>query len=178
MADPAVCIAWALNNEDFKNLHDIVPDLPGNWVIVNGVKTWNGAHAISGINSAAFPKQFAAIAAIPQDQRGPAVNNFYQTEEWSTWFAQIISNDLAKRAFDWAVNGGSGTSAGTLQTAIDASGGHVTVDHGWGPITVAAANAIDPAVLVPAFQQARVAHLKEHDANNPDLAGLIARALK
>jgi lysozyme family protein len=159
---------FMMDNEDKNQLHAIVPDAPP------------GAHAISGINSAAFPKQFAAIAAIPQAQRGPAVEQFYQAEFWNQWIAQITSTDLQERVFDTAVNSGMGTAVKILQTAVNSfhDENPLIVDGAWGPVTVAAANACNPLTLVPAFEQARVAHLRKYDANSPYLAQLIARAEK
>jgi lysozyme family protein len=162
---------FMMDNEDKNQLHAIVPDAPP------------GAHAISGINSAAFPKQFAAIATIPQAQRGPAVEQFYQAEFGNQWIAQITSADLQERVFDTAVNSGMGTAVKILQGAINTEPSvidktvPIPVDGIWGPLTVAAANACG-TWLVPAFEQARVSHLRKYDANSPYLAQLIARAEK
>ena len=59
MADFLISYEWMLNNEDAAHSYAVVPDAPP------------GAHAISGINSSAFPSQFETIAALPQNQRGP-----------------------------------------------------------------------------------------------------------
>lgn len=177
MADPSVCIAFVLQNEDRPLLHATVPDLPGQWVTQNGVRTWSGAHAISGINSAAFPAQYAAIAAIPQAERGPAVENFYQIEEWSVWYAQLATDEAAERILDMAVNSGEGHAVKTAQQAVNSLGGpQIAVDGCWGPNTVGAINACDQDAFVVAFRAAHVAHLEEFDADNPALPQLIARA--
>jgi hypothetical protein len=178
MADPATCIAFVLQNEDRPLLHAIVPDLPGAWGMVAGVKTWLGAHAVSGINSTAFPLQYAAIAAIPQAARGPAVENFYQTEEWSTWYAELPDdNQAAMRILDMAVNSGEGHAWRTAQAAVNAiSPAQIAEDGHPGPATVTAINVCNQNAFVAAFRAAHVEHLEEFDADNPALPQLIARA--
>jgi len=111
-------------NEDATQAHAIVPDAPV------------GAFAISGINSAAFPTQYAAIAALPQNQRGPAVANFYQTIFWNSWFAQLISDAVSMRVFDASVNMGAGAGIIILQKAVNSIGGSLVIDGGWGPNTL------------------------------------------
>jgi lysozyme family protein len=137
-------------------------------------------YAITGINSGAWPQDFAAIAALPQDQRMSAVHDFYQAHFWNNWYDQLATDDVAKRVFDFAVNGGSGTSVKTLQRAINAVGGSVATDGGWGPSTVGAANATDQAALTQAFIAQRAAHYQAIVAANPAdqkyLNGWLARA--
>ena len=156
MADFLVSYNWAMDNEDRGRQYKMVPDAPP------------GAYAISGINSFAYPTQFAAINVIPQTQRGPAVQNFYQTQFWNTRFAQLLSDDIAKRVFDSAVNMGPGTAVKVLQTAINQIvTTPIAVDGGWGPNTVAAANGCVAVALVSQFQQARLAHYQAIVAANP-----------
>ena len=50
---------WMLDNEDAEREYKVVPDAPP------------GAFAISGINSAAFPDEFDAIAKLMISERGP-----------------------------------------------------------------------------------------------------------
>jgi lysozyme family protein len=161
-----------LSNEDPAHAYAVVPDAPP------------GAHAISGINSAAFPSQFEAIEALQQNQRGPAVQNFYQTQFWNKWFAQLVSDEVAKRVFDASVNMGPGTAVNLLQQAVnDSSPATVLNEDGqWGPKTVGAANACDPVALVTAFKGARAFHyeciVKANPADEKYLAGWLARAEK
>ena len=81
MADFETSYAFMIENEDSAQAHAIVPDSPA------------GAHAISGINSAAFPAEFAAIADVPQDKRGPLVEDFYRRHFWNQWFALLPVRD-------------------------------------------------------------------------------------
>ena len=119
MADFQVCYNWMMDNEDQGRQYKTVPDAPP------------GAFAISGINSSAFPTQFAKINALTLDQRGAVVEQFYQDTFWNKWFDQIASDELAERVFDSAVNMGPGTAVKLLQTAAGCP-----ADGVWGPQTV------------------------------------------
>jgi lysozyme family protein len=130
--------------------------------------------AISGVNSAVWPAEFAAIAALPQAERSPLVQQFYQNHFWNKWYAQVNSDDLCKRVFDFAVNGGSGASVRCMQQAVNslAAPGAATIDEdgGWGPNTLGAVNAADPDALVQAFQDKRIAYYQSVVANSPGKA--------
>ena len=155
MASFEIAYEWMMNREDARRAYARVSDSPP------------GAFAISGINSAAFPSDFAAIEAIPQAQRGPSIKRFYQLRFWNTWFSQLLSDDLAKRVFDAAVNMGAGTAIRLLQTAANALGGALTVDGGWGTLTLTAANSANPAALIAAFIEARENYYRAIVQNNP-----------
>ena len=170
MADFQTCYGWMMESEDPQRKYAEVPDAPP------------GAFAISGINSAAFPEDFSVIAATPQSQRAPKVHAFYAEKFWNNWFSQLLSDDLAKRVFDAAVNMGAGTAIRLLQTAANALGGALTVDGGWGTLTLTAANRANPAALVAAFIEARENHYRAIVQNNPAdqkyLQEWLARASK
>ena len=179
MADWPVCFNWAMDSEDPRREYAQVPDAcPG------GCE--GPCYAIAGINSGAFPLQFAKIAALPQAERGDEVEWFYQAEFWNEWFAPIVSNDVAKRVLDMAVNGGAGTAVKLLQQAIlslwkgSGTQPELAIDGKWGPQTVAHANACDSKALVSAFQQVRAAYYQAIVAANPAKAkyldGWLARA--
>jgi lysozyme family protein len=162
MADWNTAYNWMMDNEDAPRACAQVSDAPP------------GAFAISGINSASWPAEFAAIAAIPQQQREPLVQQFYQNHYWNTWFAQVGSDEVCKRVFDFAVNGGNGTSVRCLQQAANsllaAGVAPIAEDGGWGPMTLAAVNAADPVALQAAFQAERVAHYQAIVAADPSKA--------
>jgi lysozyme family protein len=157
---------WMMDNEDAARTCAQVPDAPP------------GAFAISGINSAAWPEEFEAIAALSEDQREPLVQEFYENHFWNNWYAQMVSDDLCKRVFDFAVNAGSAASVRCLQQALNAlagSGGAQLVDDSdWGPITVDAANSADSAALVAAFQAERAAFYQAIVAAKPSLSIYLA----
>jgi lysozyme family protein len=170
-----VAFQFLMDNEDAARAYAVVPDAPP------------GAHAISGINSAAFPGEFEAIAALAQNERALAVEQFYERNFWNQWYAQLTSDEVAKRVFDAAVNAGSVAAVKCLQEAVNfdceyhmCPHAQILVDGCWGPVTVEAANNCDPVDLVSAFQQARVAHYKAIVAANPAdavyLAAWAARA--
>ena len=184
MANFDVAFQWLISDEDAANLHSIEPDkCPKGCALTQ-------CFAISGINSGAFPGEYDAIAALAQSERGLAVEQFYQAHFWNTWYAQLTSDEVAKRVFDASVNCGQRAAIEILQRAINsialkmaAPGSYLLIiDGGWGPHTVESANALDPAGLVPAFCAERVLHYEAIVAANPEdaqyLAEWTARALK
>ena len=149
---------FMMANEDAGQAHAIVPDAP------------EGAYAISGINSAAYPDDFKAIAALPQSQRGPAVEAFYQAHEGGAWLAQIGPDEIAERILDAEVNCGFGTGVKLAQQAANTVMGgsaQIAEDGQWGPATVHALNVVDPAAWVTAERQARANRYKAIIAANP-----------
>jgi lysozyme family protein len=177
MANWNISHNWMMDNEDPQRACAQVSDAnPG------GVA--GPCFAISGINSGAWPAEFAAIAAADHASREPLIQKFYQDHFWNYWLAQLNSDELCKRVFDFAVNGGSSTSVRCLQQAVNSFtlNNPLVVDGEWGPKTVAATNACNPLTLVAAFQQQRVAYYQAIVADNPSkakyLAAWIARAQK
>ena len=119
-----------------------------------------GGYAISGINSAAFPSEYALIAGAAPSARAPLVKNFYLAHFWNPWLEGLADIELKKRVFDAGVNMGAETAVKLLQEALG-----LTVDGAWGPKTLAAANTANNAVA--AFINARVAHYEAIVARNP-----------
>ncbi|MFZ1083387.1 MAG: putative peptidoglycan-binding domain-containing protein [Terracidiphilus sp.] len=172
MADWNTAYNFMMDNEDGPRACAQIPDAPEQLDPVSGERI--GAYAISGVNSAAWPAEFAAIAALPQNQREPLVQQFYQNHVWNQWLAQLVSDDVCKRVFDFAVNAGGGKAVRCLQQAVNSLAAPgvalLTVDGGWGPMTLKATNAADPTALTLAFQTQRVADYQAIAANNPNLA--------
>ena len=176
MASFDVALAWLLTSEDPLLTYEPNPD--------------PGGFAIAGVNSHVFPEDYADIAALPVSQRPAAVASFYRHEFWNQYYAQLNSDEVAKRVFDAAVNMGPGTAVRLLQEAIiDAwTDAHsitpieLATDGAWGPKTVAAANALNDSLLVQWFKSYRCDHYDEIVAKNPAnqkyLAGWLARASK
>ena len=178
MADWNTAFNWMMDNEDSARACRQVPDS-------TPAGCEGPCFAISGINSGSFPSQFAAIAAIPQDERTSAVQQFYHDHFWNNWFEQVASDDVCKRVFDFAVNGGTGQAVKCLQEAVnslDTGNAPIAEDGGWGPNTLAAVNAADPDALVATFKAHRVAHYQAianaKPADAQYLAGWTARANK
>lgn len=173
----SIAFAFLMTNEDPLMACEIKPDAPGKWDNTVSPRVWNGAHVISGINSAAFPTQFAAIAAVPQEERLPEVMSFYQTIFWNKWYSEIVSDEVAKRVFDSAVNQGPATGVKIVQNAVNSLGGaQIESDGGWGPVTVAAVNNQNSAMLVNAFKAQRLAKYQETVDKNPALAHYLGTA--
>ena len=161
MANFDVAFQFLMDNEDAARAYAVVPDAPP------------GAHAISGINSAAFPGEFEAIAALAQNERALAVEQFYQAHFWNQWYAQLTSDEVAKRVFDMAVNAGSVAAVRCLQEAMKSlvrSFPLLVTDGLWGPNTIQQVNLVKSDSIIPAFQQARVTHYDALIAANPALA--------
>lgn len=161
MADWNIAYNWMMDNEDYPRACKEVPDAG---------PAGAPCYAISGINSAAWPTQFAAIAALAQDQRETAVQQFYHDNIWDSWFPQVASDEVCKRVFDYAVNANRNQAVKCLQQAVNslnANGTQLKEDGGWGPMTLAAVNAADPDALVTAFKAKRLAHYQAIVAANP-----------
>lgn len=148
---------FVLDNEDFHRKYANVPDAPP------------GAYAISGINSSAYPEQYARIAAAPQAQRSPLIGDFYLTEFWTPLGAAGLNDqDTANRVLDQAVNGGLKTGGLLLQIAANACGASLVVDGSIGAHTLDVVNSLDSGKLLSAFKAARVNHYRAIAAHNPD----------
>ena len=164
MANFQTCFSFVLPNEDTDPPRfEIVADP------VHGVDP--DAEALSGINSHFWPSQFRLIAALPQDQRGPAVATFYEANFWNRWFAGLNSNRIAAMTLDAAVNQGEGWAVRFLQGASNA-----VVDGAWGPNTLARANASNLDDQVAKFIALRQSRYRQ--VGGPSLAGWLLRAAK
>jgi lysozyme family protein len=147
---------YILGWEDSKHEYAIVPD--------------TGGSAISGINSKAWPEQYAEIAKLPQADRGSAVSNFYSVYFWNPiQIGGIASQDVANRVLDMCVNGGRATGVMCLQRAVNACSGHMALETDGiiGAKTLEAVNAIEPETLLAAYRNARVAYYEAVLQANP-----------
>jgi len=183
MANFLTCFNWTMGSEDagrkYATVADPVRVLDTDTPEVAALK--RNAQSISGINSYSWPKEFAFINSLPLDQRAVPVQAFYYANFWNHWYAQLTSNDVAKRVFDMAVNGGPGTAVKLLQKAVNDQRGEIWLetDGIWGPLTISEVNDCDPTDLVPVFQQCRIAYYKAIPNASPQLlAEWIARAEK
>ena len=176
MSDFAICFAFVLENE---------AGSPPNYLAVpDSTRADPEAAAICGINSAAFPKQFAAIASLTGEQRKTAVEAFYRTVFFSPELAQL-PNEIAKRVMDAEVNEGPGIGVKLLQEAVNSQFVYqrkLAVDGVWGPLTLSAATRVNQGSLLFSFQALRIARYQRIAEANPaeaiNLRGWIARAEK
>jgi hypothetical protein len=89
MADWNTAYNWMMDNEDAARACAQVADASPEGVA-------GSCFAISGINSGAWPVEFAAIAAADQASREPRVQRFYQDHFWNYWLAHLNSDELCK----------------------------------------------------------------------------------
>ncbi len=159
---------YTLNFEDPNRVYSWVPDI--------------GGFAIAGINSAAWPTDYANIAAAPQNQRAQLVYDFYQKNFWNPMkIGGFSSQDIANRVFDEGVNASSSTSIHLFQRAVIVCGISLVEDGVNGPKTMEAANSIDEEKLLAAFRTQRLRYYKKIVDNNTQdekyFAGWEKRAL-
>lgn len=191
MADFQTCFLWGMHSEDPLFQYAIVPDPPDIYQVDahgqnvlgdDGEPVRIGAYAISGINSAKHPDEYQIIAGVPQSHRGSWVQAFYEANYWCGSLETLISDEVAKREYDMAINEGRTAAAKNLQMAVAACGHSVNLDGVLGPATVAAANACDEAQLVDAIRAANAQHYRDIVAKDPSkakyLAGWLARAAR
>ena len=78
------------------------------------------------------------------------VEPLYKKKFWDAVRGDELPVGLDYLMFDFAVNAGAGRAIKTLQTAVG-----VTPDGGFGPMTMAAVQAVDPNELIERFSQAK-----------------------
>ena len=78
------------------------------------------------------------------------VEPLYKKKYWGAVRADDLPVGLDYLMFDFAVNAGPGRAIKLLQSAVG-----VTPDGGFGPMTLAAVQAIDPVELIEKFSQAK-----------------------
>jgi lysozyme family protein len=78
------------------------------------------------------------------------VEPLYKKKYWDAVRGDELPMGLDYLMFDFAVNAGAGRAIKTLQTAVG-----VTPDGGFGPMTMAAVQAVDPVDLIERFSQAK-----------------------
>ena len=78
------------------------------------------------------------------------VEPLYKKKYWDAVRGDELPMGLDYLMFDFAVNAGAGRAIKTLQTAVG-----VTPDGGFGPMTMAAVQAVEPNELIERFSQAK-----------------------
>jgi lysozyme family protein len=78
------------------------------------------------------------------------VEPLYKRKFWDAVRGDELPAGISYLIFDFAVNAGVGRSIKTLQSAVG-----VTPDGGFGPMTMAAVQAVDPVELIEKFSQAK-----------------------
>lgn len=143
----------------------------------------NGKGVIAGVNEGSWPVEYGAIAAASVSERPALVSAFYLDHYWNPRnLAALTNQDVANRVMAADVNEVFHEGGVLLQRAVNAlEGAQVDVDGVIGPMTIAAANACDPAALLDAFRKQEVAYYQavvaKHPEDAPYLAGWTARAM-
>ncbi len=78
---------------------------------------------------------------------------YYSEHYWKSLYSQINSQAVANKLFDLGVLFGVGTSVGILQLTLG-----ITVDHSFGPMTLAAVNQAEEVSLLSSYKANFVTH--------------------
>lgn len=84
------------------------------------------------------------------------VEDIFKAEFWR--FDRVNSQPVATKVFDCCVNMGLGGGVKVLQVALNRCGSRVSVDGGFGPMTLASTNTVPDDRLMPALCEAQAAH--------------------
>lgn len=87
------------------------------------------------------------------------VEPLYKKKYWDVVRADELPSGIDYLVFDMGVNAGPGRSIKLLQTAVC-----VTPDGGFGPMTMAAVQAIDPVTLIERFSAEKVVFYRSLDS--------------
>ena len=87
------------------------------------------------------------------------VEPLYKKKYWDVVRADELPSGIDYMVFDMGVNAGPGRSIKLLQTAVC-----VTPDGGFGPMTMAAVQAIDPVTLIERFSAEKVVFYRSLDS--------------
>jgi len=132
--------------------------------------TWPGWQIVDKIKAQNPPNLNAALSANASLQ--PLVLTFYKENFWDTESLDNLNNQqTANQLFDIAVNMGTGTASGMLQSGINSiQPNAVVVDRQVGPKTINAANSLNPENLYNAVCNLRKQRYLQIIASNPSQA--------
>lgn len=165
MADFLVSFERMIVNEGGYVLHDVAGD--------------RGGQTYAGIARNRWP-QWAGWAVIDAggEPQADLVRGFYRAHFWTVMrLDEAKDQRVAQMLFDFGVNSGTGTAVKLAQIVVG-----TTPDGRMGPKTLAALNAVDPAVFVPTYSLAKVARYRDIVRKDRSqlkfLVGWISRTLK
>jgi lysozyme family protein len=108
-----------------------------------------------------------------------AVSNFYRKNFWNPRYEYIVSQSIATKIFNEAVNLGV-EAVRCLQQALVAVGYPISIDGQFGGETIRAVNLVQAAELIPKFSEALssyyIAEAEKTPAKKVFLAGWLKRA--
>lgn len=165
MADFSVAFERMIANEGGYKLHTISGDTGGQTyagIARNANPNWEGWRNIDA-------------GEVPDKAM---VSLFYLSNYWKPVKGdEIVSQEIANSVFDFAVNAGTGMARRIAQIAIQ-----VTPDGLFGPVTIAAINAINPEIFVLRYALAKIARYRDIVTKNRAqikfMLGWINRTLK
>jgi lysozyme family protein len=157
---------------DFKTAFDLtliheggfqkMPNDAGNWTdgapgvgILKGTKYGISAHEYPNLDIENLTADDAAA--------------IYEKSYWHPLYAQIQDQPIASKLFDMGVLFGVGTAVKTLQKTLS-----VIADGVFGPGTLAATNAGDPAATLAYYKTSLVSHALGVTGANPNDRGFFA----
>lgn len=141
-------LQFTLNWEDPKREYESVPD--------------NGGFAIGGVNSRAWPENYAQINTALPAERPLLVYNFYEGNFWDPIkIGGLALQELANRVFDEGVNANPEVSIKLLQQSINLLKNDLTIDGFLGPLTLEAANDMNSDSILAAFRTQRLDYYKK-----------------
>ncbi len=140
------------------------------------VKTDNkGVECIGGVSKKLFPIDFARIAALPENERGAEIRDFYLYQLWvPSNLKELNSQSLANRVFDGAVSLGIGMQMPViiLQWAFNllrpfgsrplAMSGSIDLD------TIAAVNSVSEDKMLMSYSVERIRRYRRMAEKNKD----------
>lgn len=178
MADVDQAVQFVLLQEDSR-LSGAVTTLPGD----------AGGATRFGLASASHPELVAqgyyqladGVPVIPNAQALSIAEAAYVSQYAArVQLGSIVNQDVANRILSFAINEGPEEATKILQRALNSLGGALDVDGGFGPVTLAAVNAADPAALMAAERNFEARFYRDlvtaNPAMAPDLQGLLSRA--
>jgi lysozyme family protein len=135
----------------------------------------NGGRTKFGISQRQYPALDIENLTIAEAEE------IYRRDYWiPNRFGAIDSQRIANKAFDMAVNMGSGSATKILQQACTACGWRVPIDGKMGPQTLNAINGITAGTLMDQIKAMAAAHYEAIADHNPELKiylkGWIKRA--
>lgn len=123
-----------------------------------------GAPANYGIRQAGAYADLDVKSLTPEEAK-----NIYFRDYWvPNCFTQILSQEIANRVFDFAVNAGPAAAIRALQQAVSMFvAGPIVPDGKLGPVTLGAINAVSEAKLLAEFRARRAYYHAQIAVNNP-----------
>jgi lysozyme family protein len=105
-----------------------------------------------------------------QDMTRETAVEIYRRCWWDRYGYARLAPGIGEKVFDMSVNAGPGQAHRILQQSINDCGGMVTVDGKLGPITVAAANAINHQRLLERIRNRQAGFYRSLVAQNAKLS--------